>query len=169
MQVTRTKYATTRKGHARTVRLALMSELQREEITARIKQARNEAGLTQPEIADLLDVAPRTYQNYEADRVPWGLINDIAKITGKTAQWLLHGETPDVLGGFAAPSVQLDRIEAKIDVLLKRSAGEDDEGGEWDPARLDPPGPLPDSGESPKTPATPRRRTSARGRRRKSA
>jgi len=70
-----------------------MAELQRREITERIRQARTEAGLTQPEMANLLEVAMRTYQNYESERVPWDLMGRISDITGRSLRWLLHGES----------------------------------------------------------------------------
>jgi transcriptional regulator with XRE-family HTH domain len=121
MQATRTNRAATKIKGARSVRGLLMAELQREEIVNRIKQARLEAGLTQPELAELLEVAMRTYQNYEYDRVPWGLMNQIAKTTGKTTEWLLHGEppaTPDLMGTLGGGRSQLARIEAKLDALM---------------------------------------------------
>lgn len=96
-----------------------MAELQKEEIPGRIRQARIEAGLTQNEIAELLDVAMRTWQNYESHRVPWSLINQIAKITGKSPEWLLHGEpepTPDLMGNLGRAD-QLDRIERRLEAL----------------------------------------------------
>jgi hypothetical protein len=63
----------------------------------------------------------RTYQNYEYDRVPWGLMNQIAKTTGKTTEWLLHGEppaTPDLMGTLGGGQSQLARIEAKLDAIM---------------------------------------------------
>lgn len=106
-----------------------MAELQREEITARIKQARKEAGLSQPEMAELIEVADRTYQNYEATRVPWGLIGKIAEVTGRDSKWLLHGDNPvaseptaDLIGALEARDSQLDRIESKLDELTKQLA-----------------------------------------------
>ena len=47
-------------------------------------------------MADLMEVQPRTYQNYESvtnPRVPFRRMNDIARITGRPTEWLLHGET----------------------------------------------------------------------------
>lgn len=99
-----------------------MAEVQREEITARIQKARIEAGLTQAELAGLLDVTPRTYQNYESHRVPWNLINQIAKATGKTSEWLIHGDpepTPDLMSAFGNGD-RMARIEAKLDEILSR-------------------------------------------------
>lgn len=95
-----------------------MAELQKADITGRIRQARKEAGLTQPEMANLLEVAMRTYQNYEDDRVPWGLMSRISDVTGRSLRWLLHGEDE------AEPSQQvllkLAEMERKLDQLLKR-------------------------------------------------
>lgn len=117
MQRTRTKHATTKPRRAHTVRVDLMAELQRSEITERIKLARREAGLTQAEMADAIDVAARTYQNYEDFRVPWGLLNRISMVTGRSVAWLLHGEeapisdTPALMG-------RLSELEAKLDELI---------------------------------------------------
>jgi transcriptional regulator with XRE-family HTH domain len=88
----RTQRAAKKTRPAHIVRLDLMAELQKHEITERIRQARLGAGLTQPEMADLLDVAMRTYQNYEKNRVPWALMGRISDITGRSLRWLLHGE-----------------------------------------------------------------------------
>ena len=80
-----------------------VAELERAAIASRIKQARLEAGLSQPEMADAVGVIARTYQNYESasnPRTPWGLMNQIATVTGKTTEWLIHGEgteTPDLM------------------------------------------------------------------------
>jgi transcriptional regulator with XRE-family HTH domain len=123
MQVTRTKRSATRPRRARNVRLNLMAELHKAEITARIRQARKEAGLTQPEMAKLLEVAMRTYQNYEDDRVPWDLMGRISDVTGRSLRWLLHGEDD------AEPSQQvmlrLDRLDRKLDELLTRDTAAD--------------------------------------------
>ena len=124
MSTTRTKRSATRRRPAHIVRLDLMAELQKAEISARIRQSRLEAGLTQPEMAELLDVTLRTYQNYEGDRVPWDLMGRISDITGRSLRWLLHGEDD------AEPSMQVMQrlavLEAKIDRLLNRG----DEGNQ---------------------------------------
>lgn len=91
-----------------------MAELQKAEITARIKQARKEAGLTQPELAELLDVTPRTYQNYESTRVPWSLIAKIAEATGTSTRWLLHGVEDE-----PAPMIPVDLMD-KLNEMTQR-------------------------------------------------
>jgi transcriptional regulator with XRE-family HTH domain len=103
-----------------------MAELERKAITARIQQARKEVGLTQPEMYEALHVHERTYQNYESQkhpRVPWGLLDQIATITGKSTKWLIHGD--DAAGGDAngtPTQAQLDRIEATQKEILAKLA-----------------------------------------------
>lgn len=126
---------TERAALARAIEQHNVAELERAAIAARIKQARKEAGLSQPEMAEAIGVIPRTYQNYESvkdPRTPWGLMNEIATVTGKTTEWLIHGDrkAPDLLGVAAADQVdggfeefrghvadleeRLDRIEAAL-------------------------------------------------------
>jgi transcriptional regulator with XRE-family HTH domain len=104
-----------------------MAQLQELEIVKRIEQARIESGLSQDEMADLLEVASRTYWNYENSRVPYKLMGRISDVTGRSLRWLLHGEED------AEPSAQVMQrlavLESKIDILLGR------EGGEGNPRR----------------------------------
>lgn len=104
-------------------------------ICERIKQARIEAGFTQTEIADLLSITPRGYQNYEDARVPWRKLEQIAKLTNVSQEWLLHGDevhTPptELLQGVAeavavletAQETGLARLAEALE-LLKRIEG----------------------------------------------
>jgi transcriptional regulator with XRE-family HTH domain len=101
-----------------------MAELQKRDITKRIRQARQEAGLTQPQMADVLDVAGRTYQNYEDDRVPWALMGRISDVTGRSLRWLLHGEddaepSMEIMQRIGRLEISQERIEAKLDALAR--------------------------------------------------
>lgn len=74
-----------------------MGELDRAAICARIKQAREEAGLTQPELGEAMEppVHWRTVQTWESvktPRVPWDRLDEIATITARSKEWLLHGD-----------------------------------------------------------------------------
>jgi transcriptional regulator with XRE-family HTH domain len=104
-----------------------MAQLQELEIVKRIEQARIESGLSQDEMADLLEVAGRTYWNYENNRVPYKLMGRISDVTGRSLRWLLHGEDD------AEPSMQVMQrlavLESKLDLLLGR------EGDEGNPHR----------------------------------
>lgn len=106
-----------------------MAELQRQEITARIREARTEAGLTLKEMAEALDVVERTYWNYEDSRdgqgrVPWNLLGRISEITGKSKTWLLHGDTPDVMGAMQGDRAILDRLDRIEGLLFRLAAAE---------------------------------------------
>lgn len=98
-----------------------MAPIDKEAVCARIKEARIAAGLTQSEAAALLDVGPRTYQNYEADRVPWELLPQVAEITGRDLMWLLRGDDDETI----AERERLMRVEAKLDDLLRRLPADD--------------------------------------------
>lgn len=122
MQPASTNRTKTRERDARNVRAVLMAQLQELEIVKRIEQARIESGLSQEEMAALLEVANRTYWNYENNRVPYKLMGRIAEVTGRSLRWLLHGEDD------AEPSMQvmlqLAAMERKLDQILGReSAG----------------------------------------------
>lgn len=98
-----------------------MADLQQQEICARIKEARTEAGLTQEAMAEALHIRHRTYWNYEDSRppedggkgkVPYKLLGKIAKLTGKSTEWLLHGvDHPD--------EDQLAALDRKLDMVLE--------------------------------------------------
>lgn len=123
--------ATDRAALAQAIERQDMAELERAGIARRIKQARKEAGLSQPEMADAIGVISRTYQNYESlkdPRTPWGSMNDIAKITGKSTEWLIHGErpTPDLLGEASGRDeiLQLLASQEKILKMLTEAVGQ---------------------------------------------
>ena len=75
--------------------LLLASVFEPGAIGERIATARREAGLRQEDLADLIGVATRTVQNYEAGSTSAHRhIRQIAEITGTSVGWLLHGERP---------------------------------------------------------------------------
>lgn len=135
-----------------------MAELERVEIARRIRQARKEAGLSQPEMADAVGVIERTYQNYESEkapRTPWGLMNQIATVTGRSTAWLIHGTDSPADDGLADIRVRLERIEQALAEVRRAVAL----------AEPDDPLPMPEQPEAPPAPADVR--TSGRGRNRK--
>lgn len=88
-----------------------LTELERVQISERIKEARVQAGLTQEELADLLHVRSRTVANYEAGRVPWRLLGQIAEATGKSQEWLLHGDRAEPATQPAPIAVMQEALE----------------------------------------------------------
>lgn len=83
-------------------------QLEREQILARLQQARKEAGLTQQEAADVLGVHKRTIENYENNHVPWDKLNELAGLYGKLVEWFLRGEDAALE---PTQSARLDRLE----------------------------------------------------------
>lgn len=105
-----------------------MAELDRAAISVRLGQSRQQAGLTQEEIADLFEVHWRTVQNWESpknDAIPWRNLDEWASTTGVSKEWLLHGETQPLTGAAAQLTAvegrlveiagTLERLEAKLD------------------------------------------------------
>jgi len=109
--------------------LAQMAEIEREAVCARIARARKEAGLTQPEVADLLGLSLRSYQDYESFRVPFRRLDQIADILGTTKRWLLYGDNP--APAIAAAETESELLEAirQLTEEMRLFRRHDDEAG----------------------------------------
>jgi transcriptional regulator with XRE-family HTH domain len=97
----------------------LMGELDRAAIAVRLAQARQEVGLTQSEMAELLTAHLRSIQNYESPKVhviPFDRLEQWAQITGRTKEWLLHGDEPLIVADdrLAAIEDELRRIRDEL-------------------------------------------------------
>lgn len=113
--MTRTKLSATDTRNLRT--LLLLNVFAPEEIGARIAQARKEAGLTQDELADILSVVTRTVQNYEAGATkPYTHLRAIADTTGRSVEWLLHGEPDELVTGAELAALRKDLAEVRAAV-----------------------------------------------------
>ena len=90
------------------------------EVAGRIVAARKEAGLTQVELAELVDVSPRSMQGYEnAEVIPYRKMTNIARVLNRPVEWLLHGEDA------VLPSDEkLDQIIGKLDLILEKLASQ---------------------------------------------
>lgn len=106
----------------------LMRELDPAGIRQRIRQARKVIGLTQQDLADLLQVHKRTIENYENVRVPpWDEINPLAAALGINVGWLLHGESATepaepTSAQLAALEVHLEQVATAVDRLTQGEA-----------------------------------------------
>jgi len=91
----------------------------RQAISARIKELRGRRGMTQPQVADAVDVSLRTYQNWEAGGGTSGENYErLGEVLGASYDYLMTGgdvmpPTADVLG-------RLDHLQASVDRILER-------------------------------------------------
>lgn len=113
----------------------LVTQLEPDLIRRRIRQARDEAGLTQQELADLLGVHKRTVENYENVRVPWRALPQLETVLNRPVGWFLRGdadesavseevlrllhEINDNVGELARQGVERDRRLNRMDETLR--------------------------------------------------
>jgi transcriptional regulator with XRE-family HTH domain len=98
-------------------KFAARMALEEQKIRERIAEARMSAGLTQAELAELCSVHKRTVEEWENTYVPWRHLEKIASVTGRSQEWLLHGE------GELAPAdigTRLQRVEGMLEEVLRR-------------------------------------------------
>jgi transcriptional regulator with XRE-family HTH domain len=80
------------------------------EIGRRVAQARKEAGLTQQELADRLEVTKRSLQGYESGAViPYRHLGRLADLLGRGAAWFLAGDRARVREELAEALRERDR------------------------------------------------------------
>lgn len=93
----------------------LMAQFEAKSIGKRIQQARKEAGLTQDQLADLVDVSKRSIQDYESGvTIPYKHLHAIGLVVKRPTDWFLHGE-PEAQA--AASPEELARIDARLETL----------------------------------------------------
>lgn len=110
--------------------LLLMNVFAAEEVGTRIRQAREEAGLTQAELAELLNVGVRMVQHYEAgSHKPYKHLKEIAEATNRPFPWFLHGDQDeslpgdlpqqlaDAMDGLAGVVARFESIAARLEAL----------------------------------------------------
>lgn len=93
-----------------------------ETIGSRIIMARERAGLSQEELADLIHRSQRTMQAYEADETAPSTkpLRMMAEILNVTTDWIMEGEdaTP-LMGDRVAVQELLESLDAKVDKILE--------------------------------------------------
>jgi transcriptional regulator with XRE-family HTH domain len=102
------------------------------EIGARIAAARKEGGMTQEELANRIEVSPRSIQAYEAGEViPYRYLRRLESVLGKDAAWFLHGDAapPDpskqfdqILNELAALRRAVNSMQKQVSALVEQSA-----------------------------------------------
>lgn len=87
-----------------------MEQSVRFRVGRRLKQARNERGLTMAGLAEVLGVAEKSVTNYESGRrePDWNTLERIAAATGRDIAWFFGGES----AGQAASSTPMVGLSA---------------------------------------------------------
>lgn len=122
-----------------------------DKIGARIKEAREIAGLSQMDVTVKTGISPTSLSRYESGRVAPSAskVADIAKATGQDAHWILTGEKrsadagetptrpiPPGLAEFLASDYAQQYVPPEAAAILKRlRAAEGDKVYEWRPER----------------------------------
>ena len=92
-----------------------MSQFEARAIGERIAKARNEAGLTQEEMAELASFSKRSLQDYEAGvTIPYRHMREIGAILNRQVPWFLHGDEVEVEG----LSERVDHLQGQLDEVL---------------------------------------------------
>jgi len=109
----------------------LMTEDERADIAARIKELRENSPYTQPEIAAKVGIGLRGYQKWEKVGVNYSNAEKLAEIYGVSANFIMKGpdrdETPDPFangsGGLrdevSALDERITQIEAKVTEMIE--------------------------------------------------
>lgn len=93
----------------------LVSQFEARAIGERIAKARNEAGLTQEEMAELASFSKRSLQDYEAGvTIPYRHMREIGAILNRQVPWFLHGDEVEVEG----LSERVDHLQGQLDEVL---------------------------------------------------
>jgi transcriptional regulator with XRE-family HTH domain len=103
--------------------------LGQEEIGRRVKEARDDADLTQQELADRIGIQQgQTISNYERGitEIPSKRLRRIAEATGKPLVFFV--QDPDAPTPPEPRREQLDRMEADIAEILRRLAAREESG-----------------------------------------
>ena len=118
-----------------------MERVEGEAIGARIKQARDERGMTQEDLAAMASFSKRSLQNYEAGvTVPYKHMAEIGRLVNRQQEWLLYGdealarsdEQQQVLTELQSIKAGIQNLNTLVrEVILMLEADDSSEGRGW--------------------------------------
>lgn len=93
----------------------MANEVEKREIGVRLRQARDEAGLLQKDLAEKLGVSERSISAYEqGEVVPFRHMRDLEKILDRPVEWFLRGEIPAEPTQLALEEIRGELQEIKL-------------------------------------------------------
>jgi transcriptional regulator with XRE-family HTH domain len=97
----------------------LVAQLEAQAIGARLAQARNEAGMTQEQVADLATFSKRSLQDYEYGvTIPYRHMREIAGILARPVEWFLHGDQQEEMDLLQEVAASVDRLSSAMATAL---------------------------------------------------
>lgn len=99
----------------------LMQQFANREIGERVARARRESGgMTQEQLAELLNVSKRSVQDYEAGvTVPWKHMQTLSQTFKRSIEWFLHGEESGDGETESMVLAEVRRIHDRLDEIEK--------------------------------------------------
>lgn len=101
----------------------LVSQLEAEGIGQRIAYAREVAGLTQEQLADLaVGFSKRSLQDYEAGvTIPYKHLREIGRLLGRDPEWFLYGDKDELSADeISRLHEQVEGLRERLDEILRR-------------------------------------------------
>lgn len=98
----------------------LVSQFEATEIGARIREARDEKGMTQEDLAAVMPFSKRSLQDYEAGvTIPYKHLAEIGRVLGHAPAWFLRGEetTTEADPGLAE---EVRALREQVAMLIER-------------------------------------------------
>lgn len=101
----------------------LVSQFEAAEIGSRIRQARDEKGLTQDELAAMCSFSKRSLSDYENGvTIPYKHLQELGRVLGKEPSWFLHGDAKEPEPGLRE---EVRALRQELERLLRRLDGPD--------------------------------------------
>jgi transcriptional regulator with XRE-family HTH domain len=111
-----------------------VTELDRVAIAGRLAVSRDQAGITQRHMAELMHVHENTVGNWESAKktaLKFDRLDEWARLTGVTKEWLLHGDlAPAGMGALVDELRDMRPMMAELQRLLERARGSTEAGDE---------------------------------------
>ena len=95
----------------------LVSQWEAKEIGQRIALARDLAGMTQEQLAELTSFSKRSLQDYETGvTIPWKHFRELARLLRKPEEWFLYGDPEESSAEDALAEVKREQAETRAAV-----------------------------------------------------
>lgn len=102
--------------------MAERGELDRPGVSRRLRDARDESGLTREQVAEILRVHRNTIDNWENPKrhsLPFDRLHEIGELYGVTKGWLLNGDDDEQQRQYDLLHEELREIRQMLDRIMR--------------------------------------------------